>query len=78
MVQKETPTSAEARASASAAIAAADQIPDGGEEVDEEKQEGYPCRWQVVVEDALHVAHGGFRGRDEHGLAEAVAKQQER
>jgi hypothetical protein len=32
----------------------------------------------MVVEDALHIAHRGFRGRDEDGLAKAVAEQHNR
>ena len=49
--------------------------PDGGAEVDEEEDHRRPAPGHVVVEDALHVAHGllGWRA-DERGM-ERVAEQ---
>ena len=62
-VQKTTPTSALTSATMSAAGLALDQVIDRGSEVDEEEDERGPGRRHVVVEDALHVAHGLFGGR---------------
>ena len=58
-------------------ITAGGEINDGGDKADKEKEERHHRRREVVVEDALDVAHGGLGGRDIHALVKSVAKQTE-
>src|SRR5712692_7910855 len=54
---------------------AANQIGDRGYEIDQEQEERRPCRRNVIIKDALHVAHGAFGGRTDQSLIERKAEQ---
>ena len=62
----------------SATLSAAHQILDRANKVDEEKQECGPGRGHVIIENALHVAHGLLGGSRHQRLVEGIAQEDRR
>ena len=53
------------------------QVHDRRQKVDEEAHARRPCRGNVIVEDALHLAHGLLGGSNEQSLIGAEGQQRE-
>ena len=76
-MQNITPTSADAAARASLARLRFHRYVDRRQKIDEEANSCRPGRRDVIVEDALHLAHGLLGGSDEECLIGAESQQPE-